>query len=221
MTALQGRVRHRPARLIGPHAPCPKNALASLLAGPSSPANNQAPERGIVGLAPLKILQNVETNAQGETIKRLYPHVSSLKLATCAPRRGVRAPQSNSLLAPFAESEMLGQHFWFRTSERAFSRSARSLSIPWPVAHPDFRNRSPRKVSSMIEQLHQADCQSKYSYAGGFASIALPLTSWLISLTESNHSNPNQLTGPAPFSPWVCPSRSRKELAERESPVHP
>ena len=40
----------------------------------------------------------------------------------------------------------------------------------------------------MIEMLHNAGIKSEYAYAGGFASIALSLGSWLVSRTKKNHS---------------------------------
>ncbi len=41
-----------------------------------------------------------------------------------------------------------------------------------------------RKANSMIEKLHDAGIKSDYAYLGGFASIALSLTSWLVSRTR-------------------------------------
>ncbi|MFQ4149818.1 hypothetical protein AAGW05_14180 [Arthrobacter sp. LAPM80] len=40
----------------------------------------------------------------------------------------------------------------------------------------------------MIEMLHNAGIKSEYAYAGGFASIALSLGSWLISRAKEDHS---------------------------------
>ncbi|WP_315913521.1 hypothetical protein [Arthrobacter sp. lap29] len=40
----------------------------------------------------------------------------------------------------------------------------------------------------MIEMLHNAGVKSEYAYAGGFASIALSLSSWLVSRAKSDHS---------------------------------
>lgn len=40
----------------------------------------------------------------------------------------------------------------------------------------------------MIEMLHNAGIKSEYAYAGGFASIALSLISWLVSRSKKDHS---------------------------------
>ena len=40
----------------------------------------------------------------------------------------------------------------------------------------------------MIELLHNSGIKSEYAYAGGFASIALSLGSWLISRAKSGDS---------------------------------
>ena len=40
----------------------------------------------------------------------------------------------------------------------------------------------------MIEMLHNAGIKSEYAYAGGFASIVLSLSSWLVSRAKKDHS---------------------------------
>ena len=221
MTALQGRVRHRPARLIGPHAPCPKKRWLRYSPAPL-PRKQSGPGTRDRGIGTTENSSERRSERPGRDNREAFP---ACQWSTCqqpALRGAVLEPLKAILYLPPSPSRKYLASISGSVRLSARSPAQRDLFLfSWPVAHPDFRNRSSRKVSPMIEQLHQADCQSKYSYAGGFASIALPLTSWLISLTKSNHSNPNQLTGPAPFSPWACPSRSRKELAERESPVHP
>lgn len=64
----------------------------------------------------------------------------------------------------------------------------RSLFNPYPSCKTGLFGKLQEREKIMIEKIHDLGIKSEYAYVGGFASIALSFTSWLISRGKPDHS---------------------------------